>query len=445
MSYYDEKNTGGYRPQSTAPQSPPPRPGVQPGAQPQAPYPYQAQQPGYHTQPGYQAHYQTPHSLRYDPAPTPPPKKNRTGAKILGGTALVLACALAGFGGSAAAMYYVGGGESRPVIYRSAEEGGSASGVATGADKTISDIAQSSAQSVVAIDTEVTMNTMFGGAQTAQGAGSGVVISADGTILTNHHVIDGAESIKVTLPDGNQYDARLVGSDSATDVAVLKIEASGLVPAVLADSDGIQVGDFCIAIGNPTGTLSGTVTDGIVSALNREINIQGTPMSLLQMSAPVSPGNSGGGLFNANGELMGLVNAKSGASGSEGLGFAIPINTAMQVAEEILAHGYVTGRPMLGVGVREFATAEEAALAGVGEPGLYVLNVTPGSGAEQAGLQVGDRIVRFADAEISTHAELSQALGAHSPGDEVSVGIVRGGQQLELKVTLQEKTPEQQK
>ncbi len=441
MPYYDEKNPqNGYRPQSGPQQT---GSSASPyGAQQQAPY-HAPSQPGYQ-QPGYQAHYQTPHSLRYDPAPaSPPPKKKRTGAKILGGTALVLACALAGFGGSAAAMYYVGGGESRPVIYRSEGSGGGASGVATGADKTVSDIAQSSVQSVVAIETEVNMNTLFGGSQTAKGAGSGVVISADGTILTNHHVIDGAQSIKVTLPDGSQYDATLVGSDEATDVAVLKINADGLVPAVLADSDNIQVGDFIIAIGNPTGTLSGTVTDGIVSALNREIDIQGSSMNLLQMSAPVSPGNSGGGLFNANGELVGIVNAKSGGTGTEGLGFAIPINTAMSVAEELLANGYVTGRPVLGVAVAEVGSSDEAAMAGVVQPGIYVQNLTPGGGAEQAGLQVGDRLVSFEGSELTTQSDLVQALRAHSPGDAVKLTVERDGQQFEVSVTLQENTPSQ--
>ncbi len=416
MQYYDQ-NPENNRPSSN-PYTPPP--------------PYQAP-----PTPNYEAHYQTPHSLRYDPAP--PAKKKSALPKVLASTALVLACAVAGFGGSYVALETFGA--DRPVVYRSAGGSASAAGVSTGGEKTISDIAAASGPSVVSITTENLVTDVFAGQQVASGAGSGVIISADGTILTNHHVIDGANSIKVTLQDGTEYDAKLVGSDSATDVAVLKVEASGLSPAVLADSGSIAVGDFCIAIGNPMGTLGGTVTDGIISALNREITIQGTPMTLLQMSAPVSPGNSGGGLFNASGELVGLVNAKSGGSGAEGLGFAIPINTAMKVADEILTHGYVTGRPILGLSAVEITTPEEAAYAGVDAPGLYVANVLEGGSAAAAGLQGGDRIVRFEGKEIDTLSGLSTALGEHNPGDTVTLVISRAGQENEVQITLQERQP----
>ena len=185
----------------------------------------------------------------------------------------------------------------------------------------------------MAITTEqmVSTNTWFGGSYVQSGAGSGVIISQDGYIVTCAHVVSGANNITVQLADGTEYTATVVGQDSTSDVAVLKIEATGLTPAVIGDSDSLAVGETTIAVGNPLGTLSNTVTNGIVSALNREVTVQGNDMNLIQTSASISPGNSGGGLFNANGELIGIVNAKSSSSDAEGLGFAIPINTAMEM------------------------------------------------------------------------------------------------------------------
>ena len=387
----------------------------------------------------YRASYQDPHSLRYDPVPEKkPPAKKRVLPKVLGATALVLACAVAGFGGSWAAFQQASDGST--VIHQSVRgDQNEAVGILSAEERTVSEIAQTSGQSVVSIVTENMVTDVFAGERVVSGAGSGVVLSEDGTIVTNNHVVEGAKSVQVVLQDGSEYKASVVGTDSATDVAVLKIEAEGLVPAVVGDAEELEVGEFCLAIGNPMGTLGGTVTEGIISAMNREITIGGTPMSLLQMSAPVSPGNSGGGLFNAKGELIGIVNAKSGGEQAEGLGFAIPANTAVEVVEELLVNGYVTGRPALGVSAVAIASAEEAAYAGVSEPGLYITEVVADGAAEKAGLQAGDRIVSLDGTEVNTLAELSAVLEECSPGDEMTLVAVRGGDQMEVDLTLQER------
>ena len=208
----------------------------------------------------------------------------------------------------------------------------------TGAGYTKAQIVEIAAPSVVGIDVTIPntnsgynfgwgFNFGDGSAQETTGAGSGVIITSDGYIVTCNHVVDGASSIKVTLNDDTQYDATLVGTDERNDLAIIKIEASGLTPATLGDSDMLTVGEDVIAIGNHLGELRGTATGGMISALNREVNVQGTEMALLQHDAAVSPGSSGGGLFNSSGSLIGIVNAKASSSNAEGLGFAIPVNS----------------------------------------------------------------------------------------------------------------------
>ena len=267
-----------------------------------------------------------------------------------------------------------------------------------------------------------------------------MIISEDGYILTNNHVIEGQSSIKVTTSDGQEYDATVVSTDDKTDIAVLKIEASGLTPAVIGDSDSLVVGETAVAVGNPLGELGGTVTDGIISALDREVTVEGKNMTLLQTSAAVSPGNSGGGLFNEKGELVGIVNAKSGGDNVEGIGFAVPINTAMEVAEQLIANGYVSGRPAMGIQVIAITDLQTAMQAGVSQLGVYVQSVDPGSAAEQAGLQVGDLFVSVDGTAVSTTSDVTAVLDEHQVGDVIEVQVVRDKQVLSLNVTLQEKT-----
>ena len=203
--------------------------------------------------------------------------------------------------------------------------------------------------SVVEVYTETVQYNTFFGEYVTSGAGSGVICTADGYIITNNHVIEDAKSIRVTLHDGTDYSAVLVGTDEITDLAVIKIDATGLTPAVLGNIEDVKVGETCIAIGNPLGTLGGTVTSGIVSALSRTITVENQKMTLMQTNTTINPGNSGGGLFDASGRLIGIVNAKYSSSGVEGIGFAIPVDVVKEITEDLINNGRVTGRASLGL------------------------------------------------------------------------------------------------
>ena len=243
----------------------------------------------------------------------------------------------------------------------------------------------------------------------------------------------------VQLADGTEYTATVVGQDSTSDVAVLKIEATGLTPAVIGDSDSLAVGETTVAVGNPLGTLSNTVTNGIVSALNREVTVQGNDMNLIQTSASISPGNSGGGLFNANGELIGIVNAKSSSSDAEGLGFAIPINTAMEMAKQMIEKGYVA-RPAMGVTVITINDAQTAMQYGVSNYGVYIYQIASGSGAEKGGLKLGDRIISIDDVAVSSASDVQKYCQSKEVGDTVTLQVERDGKVISCEVTLGEST-----
>ncbi|MCR5795509.1 MAG: trypsin-like peptidase domain-containing protein [Solobacterium sp.] len=303
---------------------------------------------------------------------------------------------------------------------------------------TIADVATKASPSVVEITYTGTVQTygFFGGTYQSQGAGSGVIISENGYIVTNNHVVEDGESFTVTLFDGREFEATLIGKDQKSDIAVLKIEAENLTPATIGDSSKIQTGDTAIVIGNPLGTLGGTVTDGIISATSREIVINNQPMNLIQTDAAINSGNSGGGLFDGSGNLIGIVNAKdSGTTSSgaliEGLGFAIPVNTAMEVAEELITNGKVTNRATLGVYLQEVSSDYGGYTAG-----LYITDIISGSGAEAAGLRSYDRIVSADGTEISTYAELSQILRDKKVGDTLELVIERDKQTMNFTVTL---------
>lgn len=300
----------------------------------------------------------------------------------------------------------------------------------------LADTVDKAAPSVVEVFTETKQVSPFYQEYVTEGAGSGVVLTADGYIVTNHHVIDGASAVRVRLNGGDAYDAALVGTDSKTDLAVLKIEAAGLTPAKLSDSSKARVGDFVIAIGNPLGELGGTVTEGIISARDREITIDGQPMTLLQTTAAVNPGNSGGGLFDLEGELVGVVNSKSAGSGIEGLAFAIPSNTVREVAQELIRHGYVTGRPQLGIAVTRISRPTMGWRTYFDKPGLYIAQTF-----EDNGLKAGDRIIQIDGTAISESADISTVLNRHSAGDTVKVTVSRGGQELSVSVKLTEEKP----
>ncbi len=265
--------------------------------------------------------------------------------------------------------------------------------------------------------------------------GSGVIMTSDGYILTNAHVVQGTEKIKITLYDGREFDATLVGADEKTDVAVVKIDATGLPAATFGDSSTVMVGEDAYVIGNPLGEeLAFSLTCGHISAVERELDIQGTYMGLMQCDAAVSPGNSGGPLINAQGLVIGLVNAKISSSDTEGIGFAVPINKALSVATSLIDYGYVANRPWLGISVNS-VTAEQAVVYNLPE-GITVVEVSEGSCAEKGGMKVGDKITHFDGVAVSTAGQLNFQKEKHSIGDTVTVTVERDGQTVVLTIVL---------
>lgn len=303
----------------------------------------------------------------------------------------------------------------------------------------VQDVAAAVADSVVEITTEVVTTNSFFGQYISTGAGSGVIFTTDGYIITNHHVIDSANKISVTLRNGKSYSAQIVGDDPKTDLALLKIEETGLTPAVLiADSDSLKVGQTAIAIGNPLGQLGGTVTSGIVSALGREIEVEGETMTLLQTSAAINPGNSGGGLFDDKGNLIGIVNAKSGGSNIEGLGFAIPANTVRKTIGDLMEYGYVKGRASLGLTYVTVDNLATAWLYGYDDYGVFISKVDMQSDAYAAGLQAGDMIVSINGAQIETEDDIQAQTKNLQVGDTVNMVIRRNGRDYKVDITLSE-------
>ena len=394
------------------------------------------------------------HPVQPQDAQPPKKKKKFNGKRVArSAVALVLAAAMGFAGGFVGAKF---GGSGKVVIQQVAPSStadsasGSDSSItaasSSGSSLTTEQVADLVSPSVVVITTEQVVYSQwswYGQNQVESGAGSGVIISSDGYILTCAHVVDGASNITVTIND-KDYTATLVGEDTTSDIAVIKIDADGLTPATVGDSDSLKVGQNVMAVGNPLGELGGTVTGGMISALNRSVTIQGTnstnTMSLIQMDASVSPGNSGGGLFNMNGELVGIVNAKSSSSDAEGLGFAIPINDAIKVAQELLENGYVTGRPYLGITYLAVTDAQTAQQLGVNAYGVYIVDVTKGGPADQAGLKAGDRIVSVDGSEIAAKDDLGTLMQNHSAGDTLAITVARDGQMQTVNVTLGEKT-----
>ena len=310
--------------------------------------------------------------------------------------------------------------------------------VDTGKLMTPAEVYAANVNSTVGITTSVTTN--FWGFQTTSAAsGSGFILTGDGYVLTNYHVIESSNSISVTLYDGKSYDAVLIGYDESSDIAVLKIDAEGLTPVVLGDSDNLNVGDSVVAIGNPLGELTFSLTSGTVSALNREITLSNSvTMNLIQTDCAINSGNSGGALFNLYGEVIGITNAKYSGSGSgasiDNIGFAIPINHVRGIVESIIENGYVA-KPYIGVIVSD--VSEET--MGYGLPaGAAVKAVSEDSPAEKAGLQVNDIITAVNGKEISGRTGLSEAVSAASVGDTLTLTVYRQGNTISVDVTVGE-------
>jgi len=370
-------------------------------------------------------------------APTPKKEKKKKGHFGLVFACIILSLAC-GLGGAIGGMYLydtffavpneptdtVGG---NTVIYESADSKVPTTVVEAG---TVAAVAQAALPSVVEIRTEAVANNSFYGQYVTEGAGSGVVISKDGYIVTNNHVVSGASNITVRLNNGDEHQATLIGTDAQTDVAVIKINAVGLTPAIYGNSENLIIGEITVAIGNPLGELGGTVTDGIISALDREITVEGENMVLLQTNAAVSPGNSGGGLFNAKGELIGIVNAKSSGENIEGLGFAIPINTAKPIISDLIEKGHVTGRPSIGVSVIEITTDYQKYMYKVNEFGVYIQS------SVNSEFKTGDRIIAIDGNTVSTFAEIKAIIKQHKVGDKITVTVSRQNKIIDVNITL---------
>lgn len=281
-------------------------------------------------------------------------------------------------------------------------------------------------------------------AQTSEG--SGIIISKDGNIMTNYHVVSGADPksgisdktlLEVFLPDGREAEATFIGGDSRTDLAVIKINLKNLPAAELGDSSKLEVGELAVAIGNPLGMeFAGSVTVGVISALNRTIELDNKTLSLVQTDAAINSGNSGGALLNSRGQVIGINSAKIAASGVEGLGFAIPINDAKPIVDQLLTFGYVKGRPFIGISGREISDifSRDFNLP----KGIYITEVTAGSGAEKAGIKVNDVLVSLDGKKVETMKDIDSIKKDHKAGDTVSVTVMRNEKSIDLKLTFDE-------
>ena len=323
------------------------------------------------------------------------------------------------------------------VFYQSVDK--TSEPVASRKNSSIKEVVKKIQDSVVEVFTEEPVNSPFFEQYVETGAGSGVIISKDGYIVTCAHVVQGSNNIKVALTNGDTYDATVIGApDDVNDIAVLKIDGNEFTAAVFGDSDKLSVGDEAIVIGNPLGSLGGTVTNGIISALERDVIVEGSPMTLLQTNAAINPGNSGGGIFNISGELIGLINAKSIGQDIEGIGFAIPINLVKNSIEQLMEKGFVSA-PAIGISAMWIYTQSAADEYGVERFGVYVDALTPGKGAETAGLLPGDYILSIGDAPIDSLSDISTVLKDYSVGDSIEIQVIRNDEILTFSVVLSER------
>ena len=333
----------------------------------------------------------------------------------------------------------------RQIESAAASSGNSVSGspVASADGMTPGQVYANNVKSVVMIHVEITTK-VYGQTATTPATGSGFILTEDGYVVTNFHVVEGATRITVMTSDGQEYVAKLVGYDSANDVALLKVDAAGLQAVTVGSSNDLIVGDQVVAIGNPLGELTSTLTVGYISAKERDVSTEGTVINMLQTDAAINSGNSGGPLFNMKGEVVGITTAKySGTSNSgatiEGIGFAIPIDDVYDLFDDLMNYGYVTGA-YLGISVSD--TNSEAA-AYFGYPmGAYVHEVVEGGCAQKAGIRAKDVIVALGEYEIGGLNDLSRALRQFEPGETTTVTIYRSGQEITLDITLDEKPQE---
>jgi len=309
-----------------------------------------------------------------------------------------------------------------------------ASTISNGSDMSINSIYETYKNAVVGVSSEGITPNEYGQSSKTVSSGTGFIISSDGYIITNNHVVEGAESVTVTLYDAQNYSAKIIGADAKNDVALLKIDAQNLNTVKLGNSDNISVGETVVAIGNPLGELTYTVTSGIVSAENREVSESETSINMFQTDLAINPGNSGGPVFNLKGEVVGISTAKYSASSIEGIGFAIPISDAIAVANQLKENGYVTGRPYMGVSVMN---VDSSIVPGM-SAGAYVSAIKAGSSSDIAGIQQGDIITSLGNTSIKSTTDLMSALRKFKAGNTTNITVNRSGQELTLAITFEE-------
>ncbi len=369
-----------------------------------------------------------------------PVRKNRLGLKI---TALALVCALLGGaagGGAVWAMSQGKGNESEiNVSSRPATQVAlrSVDGKTAMSD---AEVYAANVNSVVSIRTSATAGyNFFGQPVQSASAGSGFVLSKDGYILTNYHVVKGAETVTVTLYNGDEFSAQYIGGEEDYDIAVIKVEATDLQPVTLGDSGELNVGDHVLAIGNPLGELTFSMSGGMVSCVDRAINVDGTPFNMIQTDTSINPGNSGGPLFNQYGEVVGIVSAKYSQSSNgttvEGLGFAIPMNDVFSMVKDIMANGYVSNRAYLGITPQTMTENWAAQYHYDVDAGVFITYVEPDSAADKAGLKMGDVITKVDDTDIKSVEDLNLAKKKYSAGDAATLEVYRPDGTVAVEIT----------
>ena len=375
------------------------------------------------------------------PAPESPKKRgffHRTAVKV---TALILACAvaggLAGWGGAAIA----GSSTSRTAIQQSSRQPVSVQvkNVDGQTKMEPAEVYASVVNSAVSINCSATSTNIFGQQTQTASSGSGFIITEDGYVVTNYHVVSGASSVEVTLYNGDTYDATVIGGDSDYDVAVLKINASGLQPVTLGESADVNVGDTVLAIGNPLGELTFSMSQGIVSSCDRAINVDGTPFNMIQVDCSINPGNSGGPLMNLYGEVVGIVSAKYSTYSSttvEGLGFAIPIDDVKSIITDIMENGAVTGKAYMAVTVGTMNSQMAAQYSIDIDQGVFVYSVVKGGAGDKAGLRLGDVITKMGDTTLTSRQDLSAALKSYRAGDTATLTVFRDGSYITTDITF---------
>ena len=376
-------------------------------------------------------------AAKADPWEEKKPKKNRLGLKI---AALALACALIGGAAGAGITHHAfasaRGSTQIEVSDRQVAEVRQVK-VDGKQQLTMPEVYAANVNSVVSINVSTTTN-VFGRTTESAASGSGFFITKDGYILTNYHVIEGASTVKVTAYDGTTYDAAVIGGDKDYDIAVIKVEGTNFQPVVIGKSGSVQIGETVAAVGNPLGELTFSMSQGIVSCVNRAINVDGKPFNMIQVTAAINPGNSGGPLFNEYGEVVGIVSAKYSSYASqsvEGLGFAIPINDVAAMIQDIMTNGYVSNKAYLGITPGTMNEQMAAQYRYDVTKGVFIYSVEEGSAADKAGLKMGDVIMKIDGTDVDSYQELVALKKKYSAGDESTFTIYRGGQQQEVSVT----------